>query len=103
MSLICRQQLWWLLGQPSDEAVAHSQKEVLGISTRLLHDPRVVAVFDFRLMKYKIHCDLRSVSSLYEHPGTLCESGVCIPFRFFLGRRKANFGLTLVLAKLHGG
>jgi hypothetical protein len=54
-------------------------------------------------MKYKIHCDLRSVSSLYEHPGTLCESGVCIPFRFFLGRRKANFGLTLVLAKLHGG
>jgi hypothetical protein len=98
-----KQIAFWLLGQLSEEALADSQKEILGIGTRLLHDPRIVAVFDFRLMKYKCHCNLRFVSSLYEHPSTLRESGVSIPFCYLRRSGKAGFGLALVLAKLHGG
>ena len=90
-------------GQLSDEALSDSQKEIFGVGVRLLHDPPIVSVFDLRLMKYKVHRDLRSVSSLYEHPGTLCESVICIPFCYFLGRRKAGFGFALMFAKLHRG
>jgi hypothetical protein len=88
----------------SDEALAGSLKEILGISTHPLHDPRIVAMFDFRFLKYKFHSNLRCVSSLYEHPSTLCESGGNnTPFCLLFCRRKAGFSLALVLAKLHSG
>ena len=48
----------------SGEALAGSQKEILGISTRLFHDRRIVAVFDFRFLKCKFYSNLRCVSSL---------------------------------------
>ncbi|HZW92141.1 MAG TPA: hypothetical protein VFF64_04135 [Candidatus Eremiobacteraceae bacterium] len=70
---------------------------------RLLHDLCIVSVFDSYLMKYKFYCDLRFVSSLYEHPSTFCESGVGISLCYLLRLRKAGFGLTFVLAKLDGG
>lgn len=50
--------------------LAGSPKEVLGVSTQLLHDPRIVAVIDFDSMKYKFYRNLRGVSSLNECPST---------------------------------
>lgn len=87
----------------SDEALADSQKKILGIGARLLDQPRIVALFKFHFMKYKLHRNLRFVSSLYEHPSTLCESGASVPFWFLFRSRKSGFGLALVLAKLHSG
>ena len=87
----------------SDEAPADSQKEKLGLSARLLHDPRIVAVFDFRFLKHEFHSNLRFVSSLDEPPGTLGKSEVSILSCFRFRRGIAGFGLALVLAKLHRG
>ena len=84
-------QFW---GLNSDEALAGSLKEILGVSTRPLHDPRIVAVFDFRFLKYKFHSDLRCVSSLYEHPGTVCESGATGCEWFFLSCRLWSTGMS---------
>ena len=39
----------------SDEAAADSRKEILGISTRLLHSPRIYALFHFRFLKYNFY------------------------------------------------
>jgi hypothetical protein len=67
----CRRNLRWRdwIGRrrwaASDEALTNSVKEIVGISTRLLHHPRIVAMFDFRLLEYKFHSDLRFVSSFY--------------------------------------
>jgi hypothetical protein len=85
----------------SDEAPANFQKEIFSIRTRLFHGPRIVALFDFCFLKYNFYGILRLISSYYEHPSTLSESGVSIPFYFLLRRRKAGFGLALMLAKLH--
>src|SRR5271169_5534005 len=54
-------------------------------------------------MKYKLHRDLRFVSSLYEHPGTFRKRDTTILRRFFLRSRKAGFGLARVLAKSPSG
>src|SRR6266849_885419 len=87
----------------SDETLADSLKEILSIGTRPFHEPRIVAVRDCHLLKYKVHSNLRSVSSLYKHSDTLFESGVSVPFYFVLCRRNASFGLALVVAKLPSG
>ena len=39
----------------SDEAAADSRKEILGISMRLLHSPRIDAMFHFRFLKYNVY------------------------------------------------
>src|ERR1700686_2706898 len=93
----------WPIGQPSDEALADSLQEILAISTRLLHDLRIVAVFDFHLLKGKFHSDLRFESSLYEGPSTLGESAVTIPLCYRQHRRKPGCGFACVLAKLRSG
>lgn len=50
---------------PLDKTLADSKKEILGFSARLLDHPRIVAVFEFHFMKYKLHSNLRLVTSLY--------------------------------------
>lgn len=89
--------------KPSDQSLADILKEILGISPRLIHDPRIVAMFDFCLLKYKFHRDLRSVSSLYQRSGTLDESDVSIALCFWLRRRQAGGLFANVLAKFRGG
>lgn len=85
-----------------DEAPADPLKEILGVSSRLLHEPRIVAVFDFRLLQYKFHSDFRPVSSLDEGPGALCESG-SIWICFWRRWRQAVCYLACVLTKLRSG
>jgi hypothetical protein len=93
----------WTWSGVSDEAPADFQKEILGISMRLLHDPRIVAMFECRLLKYKFHSVLGFISFHYEFPSKLCESGISIPSYFLFQRRKAGLGLALVLTKLRSG
>lgn len=58
--LICQ---WGRSGKPpSDQATAGSQKKIVGISTRLLHELGIVAVFGFQFVKYKFYRHLRRVS-----------------------------------------
>jgi hypothetical protein len=87
----------------SNEALAGSPKKILGIGTRLLHGPRIVALFELHFMKDQFHSNLRCVSSLYEHPRTVCEGGVsgplCCLFLFWSSR----FPIALVLARLRFG
>ena len=87
----------------SDKALADSKKEILGIGPGRLHHPRIVAVFEFHLMKYQFHGNLRLVSSLYEGASTLCERGASILLCFLFCSRKSGLGLAHMLAKPPGG
>src|SRR5579863_2576945 len=81
----------------SDEAPADSLKEILGIRTRLFHHGWIVAMFNFRFLKCKLHGDLRFVPSFYEHTSTFDESAVNVVFCFRRGGRNARRSLTYVL------
>jgi hypothetical protein len=87
----------------SNETPADFQKEVLGISSSLLHDPRVVAMLERRFFNDKFNSILGFVSLHYEFPSTLRERGVGVNSHFMRRRRKAEVCLALVLAKLHSG
>ena len=74
-----RRNVDWSDKLTSNDALAGSPKKVLSFGTRLLHGPRIVALFELHFVKNQFHSNLRCVASLYEHPRTVCEGGVSGP------------------------
>src|SRR5208283_2932671 len=87
----------------SDQTLADSLQEILGLSTRLLHHRRIAAMFEFHFMKYKLGSNLGCVAALDEHPGTHGERGGSVQFCFLFRRKKTGSRLALVLAELRRG
>lgn len=88
-------------GRPlSDEALADSHKEILGVSARLRHHPRIIALFEFHFMEHDLDRNLRFVSTLYELPSAVRERGAGVVLCFLFRLKQTGSALALVVAKL---